>query len=68
MKRKVMNKSALKPNSTLQPASVSSSKFDLEVTAAIDMLLAKSHQDLQEGKTLDHAVVMQKAAQWLKEK
>jgi|GEM_PF-830768 hypothetical protein len=39
-----------------------------KVTAAIDMLLAKSHQDFQEGKTLPHAVVMQQAAQWIKEK
>ena len=61
-----MNKSALKTNSTLQPATVSSSNFESEVTAAIDMLLAKSHQDIQEGKTLDHAAVMQQAAQWLK--
>ena len=37
-----------------------------KVIAAIDMLLAKSHQDIQEGKTLDHAAVMQQAAQWLK--
>jgi hypothetical protein len=66
MKRKVMNKSALKTNPTLQPAPVSSSNFESEVTAAIDMLLAKSHQDIQEGKTLDHAAVMQQAAQWLK--
>ena len=64
----MMNKSALKSNSNQQPVSASSSKFDSEVTAAIDMLLAKSHQDIQEGKTLDHAAVMQQAAQWLKEK
>ena len=37
-----------------------------KVIAAIDMLLAKSHQDIQEGKTLDHSAVMQQAAQWLK--
>jgi hypothetical protein len=68
MKRKVMNKSALKSKSNLQNASASSSNFESEVTAAIDTLLAKSHQDVQEGKTLDHAAVMQQAAQWLKEK
>ena len=64
----MMNKSALKSNSNLQPAPASSSKFESEFTAAIDMLLAKSQQDIQEGKTLDHAAVMQQAAQWLKEK
>jgi len=63
-----MNKSALKSNSNLHSAPVSSSKFESEVTTAIDMLLAKSHQDIQEGKTLDHAAVMQQAAEWLKEK
>ena len=47
---------------------VSSSKFESEVTTTIDMLLAKSQQDLQEGKTIDHAVVMQQAAEWLKKK
>ena len=61
-----MNKPALKTNPTLKPAPVSSSNFESEVTAAIDMLLAKSHQDIQEGKTLDHAAVMQQAAEWLK--
>ena len=61
-----MNKPALKTNPNLQPAPVSSSNFESEVSAAIDMLLAKSHQDIQEGKTLDHAAVMQQAAQWLK--
>ena len=64
----MMNKSALKSNSNRTSAPASSSKFESEVTTAIDMLLAKSQQDLQEGKTIDHAVVMQQAAQWLKEK
>jgi hypothetical protein len=39
-----------------------------KVIAAIDMLLAKSHQDIQEGKTLPHAEVMKQAAEWLKKK
>ena len=39
-----------------------------KVSAAIDMLLARSHQDVQEGKTLPHTEVMKQAAQWLKEK
>jgi len=63
-----MNKSALKSNSNLQPVSASSSKFDSEVTAAIDMLIAKSVIDIKEGRVHSHAAVMQKAAEWLKDK
>lgn len=64
----MMNKPALKSNSKMQPAPASSSKFESEVSTAIDILLAKSQKDMNEGKTIDHAVVMQQAAQWLKEK